>query len=726
MATPVITFSLLPQSVQEDGGGAFVYTFTRTGDLSAPLTVAYKLAGTAQPGTDFTFGSPSVTFQAGSATATLTITPKADTVIEPDETVSVELIPSYTIGTAGPVEGTIANDDFLPPSLAIAATDASKPEGNAGTTIFTFTVTRSGHLGGSSLVNWAVSGNVNATDFGGTIPSGTISFAPNETSKLITVNVTADTSVEPNEVFTVTLSGANNATVTTASATSTIANDDVAPAPTTSLFTTQIPTQPNFTEASDWECGMKFSASTPGQIHAIRYFKSPGESGSHTGRIWSSAGAPLASIVFANETASGWQEQALSTPLNINANTVYTVSVNVWSHYALTTGGFNTQVSNGGLTAAVGAGVYNENQGAFPSVVYQGWNYFRDVVFLAAGVVVTVTVAPSSAMEDGTANLVYTFTRTGNLANPLTVNYTVSGTATIGTDYTGITTSGTTKNVTFAAGSATAIVTVNPTADTTGETDETVMLTLATGTGYAIGTPGAVTGIITNDDATPPPPPAAGTIPTFYDHPMFAGSVNVPGQIVVGSATITNRTANSSRGEASSIIFMDTDGGQIVRCRGIGREGIRVGGATVGIDSCFIDVTGRPGDHSDALQVYAPNTPPGITLTLRNSFLRCNLASDGSANSAYFTGGMAMHDHVIENCVFAGGGYTVRIPGEGGNSLSMKDVYFVDKSWVYAPFLSDPNGPNGSQVNIIRWENVRLCTIVNNEIIPGALIPRPY
>jgi hypothetical protein len=46
----------------------------------------------------------------------------------------------------------------------------------------------------------------------------------------------------------------------------------------------------------------------------------------------------------------------------------------------------------------------------------------------------------------------------------------------------------------------TATVTVDPTADTTVESDETVILTLASGTGYTVGTTNAVTGTITNDD----------------------------------------------------------------------------------------------------------------------------------------------------------------------------------------------------------------------------------
>jgi Ca2+-binding RTX toxin-like protein len=115
---------------------------------------------------------------------------------------------------------------------------------------------------------------------------------------------------------------------------------------------------------------------------------------------------------------------------------------------------------------------------------------------------ITLAVSPSSVTEDGTTNLVYIFTRTGATTNFLTVNYGITGTAN-SSDYTGAT-PGTGKTITFAAGSSTAILTINPTEDTTVESDETVALTLALGTGYTVGTTTAVTGTITNDDSTNP------------------------------------------------------------------------------------------------------------------------------------------------------------------------------------------------------------------------------
>ena len=114
--------------------------------------------------------------------------------------------------------------------------------------------------------------------------------------------------------------------------------------------------------------------------------------------------------------------------------------------------------------------------------------------------VISLAVSPTAVSEDGTANLVYLFTRTGSTTSALSVNYTASGTATIGTDYTGIAPSPSTKTVTFAANSSTATVTVDPVADLDVESDETVILTLAAGSTYSVGTPAAVSGTIVNND----------------------------------------------------------------------------------------------------------------------------------------------------------------------------------------------------------------------------------
>lgn len=117
------------------------------------------------------------------------------------------------------------------PTVAIAApAGAGITEANAGTTAHVFTVTLSSAAQVDVTVNWAVSGTgtnpANAADFGGTLPTGTLTIAAGATTGTITVNVTGDTTVEADETFQVTLSNPFAATLGTAAATSTIINND--------------------------------------------------------------------------------------------------------------------------------------------------------------------------------------------------------------------------------------------------------------------------------------------------------------------------------------------------------------------------------------------------------------------------------------------------------------------------------------------------------------------
>ena len=150
---------------------------------------------------------------------------------------------------------------------------------------------------------------------------------------------------------------------------------------------------------------------------------------------------------------------------------------------------------------------YLPNQTGSSQITVRATNLFGEFIDyqFTATVLPTITLAlsPTSVSEDGTNNLIYTFSRNGDLSAALTANYSVAGTATFNTDYTRIGTgnfTATSGTITFAAGASTATLTIDPTADTMVENDETVALTLATGTGYTIGTTTAVTGTIVNDD----------------------------------------------------------------------------------------------------------------------------------------------------------------------------------------------------------------------------------
>jgi hypothetical protein len=134
------------------------------------------------------------------------------------------------------------------------------------------------------------------------------------------------------------------------------------------------------------ELGVKFSASTAGTITAIRYYKGPNNTGTHVGNLWSDTGTPLASVTFTNETASGWQQAALATPVSITANATYVVSYHAPNgNYSADNDAFATSgVSNPPLAAPAGPanGVYRYGAtSGFPTDSFRASNYWVDVVF---------------------------------------------------------------------------------------------------------------------------------------------------------------------------------------------------------------------------------------------------------------------------------------------------------------------------------------------------------
>ncbi|HRW75698.1 MAG TPA: Calx-beta domain-containing protein, partial [Saprospiraceae bacterium] len=223
------------------GNTSFTFTVTRTGLLGATFTLNYAVTGSgANPAdaADFggTFPSGMVSFAANETSKVITVLVSGDLTVEPDETFTTSITQNGGCAvqvTTGSSTGTILNDDMLPlPVISIAATDATKNEGNAGTTNFLFTLTRTGDLSAASSVNYTVTGSganpADAADFGGTFPTGTVNFAIGESSKPLNIGVSGDMSVESDEGFTVTLSIPVNATIGTGSATGTIFNDDIA------------------------------------------------------------------------------------------------------------------------------------------------------------------------------------------------------------------------------------------------------------------------------------------------------------------------------------------------------------------------------------------------------------------------------------------------------------------------------------------------------------------
>ncbi len=149
--------------------------------------------------------------------------------------------------------------------------------------------------------------------------------------------------------------------------------------------------------------GVQFRASSSGFVTGVRFYKEVDNTGSHIGSLWSSTGTLLAWGTFSGESASGWQELAFSSPVAITANTTYVVSYHTDAgHYALTSNGLASAVTNGPLTALASGGVYAYGSAnAFPSNTFNASNYWVDVVYTqTAGTtpptVTTVTPAAGS------------------------------------------------------------------------------------------------------------------------------------------------------------------------------------------------------------------------------------------------------------------------------------------------------------------------------------------
>ena len=373
-------------------------------------------------------------------------------------------------GTCAPA---VLNLVLVPPSNVITINDVTAPEGSpSGTTAFTFTVSRAS-VSGISTVAYATSPGT-ATG-GATCPgsfdyegkSGTITFAAGVTSQTITVNVCRDATFEADETFTVNLSGPTNATISDASGTGTITNDDTAP--TLSIA--------------------DLSAAEG----------SPTGSGPFTFTVTQSAVSGLASSVN------------------------YATSAGTATAGTSCTGTVDYVTAAGTATVAAGA-----TSTTFTVTVCRDATFELDETFTVSlstptnatigdgtgtGTIQNDDTAPTFAINDqtvnegnpsGTTTMTFTVTKTGTTAVSSTVAYTTTpGTAIggaacgAGVDY--MSTSGT---LTFAAGTTTQTIAVTVCRDLVFEANETFTVDLSAPSNATIND-GSGLGTINNDDTAP-------------------------------------------------------------------------------------------------------------------------------------------------------------------------------------------------------------------------------
>ncbi|WP_172969348.1 Calx-beta domain-containing protein, partial [Microcystis aeruginosa] len=458
---PSITLAVAPASVTEDGTTNLVYTFTRTGVTTDALTVNYTVSGTATNGTDYASIPTSVTFAAGSATATVIVDPTADTTVESNETVILTLASGtgYTVGTTTAVTGTITN---------VPATSVTPIEAFGNTKLVQDTTNKLyaqiGNNNPIAIKNGATHIATNTYPGWQILAAETVNGINQVLLRNTSQNLLYIWNLDSNWSWQSSTGGWGlNSTQAFSQETNfqqDFNGDGIIGQPSTTLPTITLAVSPSsVTEDGTTNLVYTFTrnGSTTSALTANYTVGGTATNGTDYTSIPTSvtfaAGSSTATVTV-DPTADTTVESDETVALTLASGTGYTV----------------------GTTTAVTGTITNSP--VTPTI--------------------TLAVSPSSVTEDGTTNLVYTFTRNGSTTSALTANYTVGGTATNGTDYTSIPTS-----VTFAAGSSTATVTVDPTADTTVESDETVILTLAAGTGYTVGTTTAVTGTITNSPVTP-------------------------------------------------------------------------------------------------------------------------------------------------------------------------------------------------------------------------------
>ena len=233
---PHISFTSTQVTNPEGNSGTTNFLFTVTDSVADPtnnVTVVFTTEdGTATVADgDYVPTSGTLTFTPTVTSLILTVAVNGDTRFEPDEDFSVVLsnpTDATLDPTASTATGTITNDD-TPPTISI--TSVSQPEGNSGTTPFVFTVSLSAASGETTTVGYSTAnGTATTADNDYVATSGTLTFAPDQTTQTITVLVNGDTTFENDETFNVNLTNpSSNATPPANPGVGTITNDDTAP-----------------------------------------------------------------------------------------------------------------------------------------------------------------------------------------------------------------------------------------------------------------------------------------------------------------------------------------------------------------------------------------------------------------------------------------------------------------------------------------------------------------
>jgi uncharacterized repeat protein (TIGR01451 family) len=451
-APPAIAVNDISVTEGDAGTTNAIFTVILSQVSSQTVTVDATTAdGTASAsGNDYNAKSSTLIFLPGTTVQYDTVLVTGDGTNEPNETFVLNLL-NPSNATIADNQGlcTIGNDDGVP---AVAVTDMSLMEGNAGTTEAVFVVTLSAASGQTVTVDFATANGTAAAGADYAPESGTLTFAAGVTVARETVHVAGDELNEADEVFFLNLTSAVNAAIADSQAQATLVNDDALPSLTVNDILV--------TEGSGTETPAAFAirlSPVSGRDVGVSYVTAngtaaaPGDYSSSSGTVTFAAGETLKTVVApvigdsANEPDETFFLRLLS-PLNaevadsegvctiINddvagANLALTVSDMSDPVEPGTAVRYRIDVTNAGPDAASGATVRD----TLPAgTIYQGatgtgWTctesggvvtctQFSLAVGAAAPIYVNVT-APPSACSIRTCAVVLSSTADENVAN---------------------------------------------------------------------------------------------------------------------------------------------------------------------------------------------------------------------------------------------------------------------------------------------------------------------
>jgi|GEM_PF-600632 len=233
---PSVTLSSTSSSLPESFNAALILFRNGRDYALANLTTVVTInrtGGTATPGTDFTTAFPAIaTFAPGVSRVDFSLGIFDDGISEPDQTLELAL-GSITNGVLGDFTTHVRTiiDTSPPPSFVFSNTEIT--EGDSGTKTMAVTVALSQASERTITADYATS-NLTATVADGdyVAASGSLTFAPGETSKTVPITINGDRRAENDEQFYLSFSNMTNV-VGSSQTTPKILNDD--PLPTVSI-----------------------------------------------------------------------------------------------------------------------------------------------------------------------------------------------------------------------------------------------------------------------------------------------------------------------------------------------------------------------------------------------------------------------------------------------------------------------------------------------------------